>query len=312
MSRDLMLSTDASLTRVYANVAGQLAESSAQKYAIELDLFKRWCAEHMIDPGHMTRDALISYQKFLIRRYAPSTAQRKLSIIKRIYDEAFVAGVIPESVTHNLRGVKVSADSPLHIALTREQVDRMLDLVQHNPKRTSILLARDYLILLFLLKTGIRRAELCSLNCGDITTRQGHWIAKITGKGNKRRIVKLLPVVKRAMTDYLALRDEDTVHADAPLLLSTKRNARSRDRELPRLSVAHVWDIVKDAGARIDVPNLTVHSLRATFATLLLNGPNPAPLHKVQVAMGHADPRTTQRYWKNQVDLDDNAVDYLH
>ena len=36
-----------------------------------------------------------------------------------------------------------------------------------------------------------------------------------------------------------------------------------------------------------------------------------APLHKGQVAAGHADPRTTERYWRTQENLDDNAVDYV-
>lgn len=306
-----MLPTDSSLARAYENVAGQIAESSAKKYAIELSLFSRWCAEQRITPRALTRDDLIAYQKHVMRTYAKSTAQRKLSVIKRIYDEAFAAGVIASSVTHNLRGVKVTDDSPLHVALTREQVDRLIYLVQHDTKRTALLRARDSLILLFLTRTGVRRAELCALNCGDIQERQGHWIAIVKGKGNKRRIVKLLPIVKRAITEYHNLRDVHTIEHDAPLLLSQTVNRETRNREMPRMSVSQLWHIVKAAGHMLDPDlNLTVHSLRATFATILLD--SNAPLHKVQRAMGHADARTTERYWKTKDDLDDNAVDYFH
>ena len=55
--------------------------------------------------------------------------------------------------------------------------------------------------------------------------------------------------------------------------------------------------------------NITPHSTRHTFITLALDG--GAPLHKVQVAAGHADPRTTERYWRTKQNLDDNAVDYV-
>ena len=55
--------------------------------------------------------------------------------------------------------------------------------------------------------------------------------------------------------------------------------------------------------------NVTPHSLRHTFITLALAG--GAPLHKVQYAAGHADPRTTERYDRQRDNLDDNAVDYV-
>ncbi len=55
--------------------------------------------------------------------------------------------------------------------------------------------------------------------------------------------------------------------------------------------------------------HITPHVMRATFITLTLDA--GAPLHKVQYAAGHADPRTTERYHRSKLNLDDNAVDYL-
>lgn len=55
--------------------------------------------------------------------------------------------------------------------------------------------------------------------------------------------------------------------------------------------------------------NITPHSTRHTFITLALDA--GAALHKVQVAAGHAAPRTTERYWRTKQNLDDNAVDYV-
>ena len=54
---------------------------------------------------------------------------------------------------------------------------------------------------------------------------------------------------------------------------------------------------------------LTPHGLRATFVTLALEG--GAKLEQVQYAVGHADPRTTERYQKRKLNLDNNVVDFV-
>jgi integrase len=72
------------------------------------------------------------------------------------------------------------------------------------------------------------------------------------------------------------------------------------DKQLERL--------LKQAGAKIGM-DLSPHCLRASFITLTSEG--GARLEQVQYAARHADPRTTQRYRKRKVNLDDNAVDYL-
>ena len=66
--------------------------------------------------------------------------------------------------------------------------------------------------------------------------------------------------------------------------------------------------LVKQYGGRIGVA-LTPHVLRASFVTLALE--NGAALHQVQYAAGHADPRTTERYQKRKLNLDNHASDFL-
>ncbi|HET8843685.1 MAG TPA: hypothetical protein VFN35_19640 [Ktedonobacteraceae bacterium] len=67
---------------------------------------------------------------------------------------------------------------------------------------------------------------------------------------------------------------------------------------------------VKELGLAIGEPDLRPRGLRATFITLALE--NEAPLENVQFAAGHPRPETTLRYQKRKLNLDDNAVDYLH
>ena len=71
-----------------------------------------------------------------------------------------------------------------------------------------------------------------------------------------------------------------------------------------------IEDVVTCYAKRAELDGLTPHGLRASFVTLALEG--GAALHDVQYAAGHADPRTTERYQKRKLNLDRNAVDFVH
>ena len=117
-------------------------------------------------------------------------------------------------------------------------------------------------------------------------------------------MVKIRVDVSRALTGYLENLGDG--NDDDPLFVQVRRGDHpTRDR----LSEKGIERLVKSV--TLDgVKGLTPHGLRATFATLALE--EGAPLQQVQYAMGHADPRTTERYQKRKENLDHNAVDYLN
>jgi integrase len=92
-----------------------------------------------------------------------------------------------------------------------------------------------------------------------------------------------------------------------PLFVEVRRGGHVPGRH--PISGQSVYDIVKRRLKAMGKDGLGPHSLRATFVTLALEG--GAPLHLVQRAAGHADPRTTEQYWRRKNDLDDAAVDYV-
>ncbi len=165
---------------------------------------------------------------------------------------------------------------------------------------------RDYAILSLLLRTGLRRSECSALNLEDLKQEQGHTIAVIEhGKGDKRGIVKVPVDVMRAIEVYLEAAGRSNVSPGAPLFIGFDRGDHPTTE---RISDKLLERLVKQAGAKIG-KNLSPHCLRASFITLVSEG--GAQLEQVQYASRHADPRTTQRYRKRKVNLDDNAVDYL-
>jgi integrase len=227
-----------------------------------------------------------------------------LSVARRLLDEAVYAGKLVANPAKGIRGFRVSNETP-HTALTRVQAKELLQAID----RTSILGMRDYAMLLLLLRTGIRRSECAALNIGDIKAEQGHHVAMIEhGKGDKRRIVKLPVDVFRAIEDYvkIAQRRNDPSGLDAPLFTGC---TKAYQPTMQRISDKLIERTVIKYGKLIGVPDLTPHGLRASFITLAIEG--GATLEQAQYAAGHSDPRTTERYRKRKLNLDDNAVDYI-
>lgn len=141
--------------------------------------------------------------------------------------------------------------------------------------------ARDTLILTLLYATGLRISEMLALNINDIKNRTE---IIVTGKGNKQRMVPLLPVVQQALQAYLPHHPQPS--QNAPLFVSARGQ---------RLYAAAVQTRVRQLRALLNLPaHLTPHALRHTFATHLLR--HGTDLRTLQELLGHASLSTTQGY----------------
>lgn len=147
---------------------------------------------------------------------------------------------------------------------------------------------RDIAIFTTLYGCGLRISEALSLNLGDIGNND---FLKIRGKGNKERLVPLLPVVKEKINAYLEACPYDIKNGEALFL-----GARG-ERISPRI----VQRTLEKIRAYLGLPdNLTPHALRHSFATHLLA--NGTDLRSIQELLGHASLATTQRYTEVQIE----------
>src|SRR5438876_8772802 len=295
---NLILSPDGSheLEQAMHDIAGQLAPTSQRIYASDARHFAHWILQQGLTPGTMTRSAMIDYRRYLAERdYSKATKQRMFSIAVRLMREQHKNGGIAINVTDDIKGFQASGDETTHTALSKSEARDMLKQVDTSTKQGK----RDYAILLTLLKTGLRRSELVALNRGNLKMMDGHHVAIVEhGKGDKKRVVKLRVDVWRALEDYLAILSSGT--PETPVFVSFRRGHHPTDRRMTEKAIELV--VAKYAPEGSD---LTPHGMRATFATLALEG--DASLHQVQYAMGHKDPRTTERYQKRKLNLDNNA-----
>ncbi len=284
-----------------ADVAGQLSTRSRRIYQNDAQVFANWIRDQGLTPDTLTRSHMILYRSFLGATYAKATSQRMFSVARRILQEQVYAGKLLSNPADGIKGFTATNETT-HTALTRQQARDLFDTIDTSTIKGK----RDYAILTLLLRTGIRRSECAALNIGDIRVEQGHHIVIIQhGKGDKRRTAKLPVDVFRAIEEYIEASDRQHMPLDAPLFVGFDKGDHTT---ATRVSDKLIERIVKHYGDKIGV-DLTPHCLRATFVTLSLEG--GAQLHQVQYAAGHADPRTTERYQRRKLNLDDNAVDYI-
>ena len=167
----------------------------------------------------------------------------------------------------------------------------MADLLDSEPavERAAWIDLRDSAVLLLLYGAGLRIGEALGLTKGavDGLLDDGHDTLNITGKGDKTRLVLLLPQTLEALAAY----------RDACPFLSA---AGSRDaffvgaRGAP-LDPAIVQKRVRDIRRALGLPDsVTPHALRHSFATHLLGA--GGDLRTIQELLGHASLSTTQRY----------------
>ena len=179
--------------------------------------------------------------------------------------------------------------------LDRAQIDLLFQMAEARAMEGDFTAVRNLAILELFYSTGMRLSELQGLGVGDLDLVSQQ--VKVRGKGRKERIVPIGDHAVRALRNYEAKRDD---------LLRNRRTGVERSayflsRTGKRIGVRMVQKVVSGFLDQIDEDaGLSVHSLRHTFATHLLDA--GADLRAVQELLGHASISTTQIYTHTSVE----------
>lgn len=147
---------------------------------------------------------------------------------------------------------------------------------------------RDTALLTLLYGCGLRLGEALSLTPADLSDGE---VLRVTGKGDKQRIVPMLPVVREMIDAYLAA-SPFPMTSSQPLFRGARGGA---------LNPGVVQRQVRRLRAHLGLPDsATPHALRHSFATHLLQG--GGDLRAIQELLGHASLSTTQRYTANDAE----------
>lgn len=241
---------------------------------------------------------------------ASSTA-RILAAVRGFHRFALLDGLVGEDVAAEVSPPAQPRRLPK--AITRDDVERLIEAAGATPGPVGL---RDRALVETLYATGARISEVVGLvvddladlaDPADVTSSPGSGhgaagdiralpIVRLTGKGDKQRLVPLGGYAARALRDYLT--------AARPAFVarrSTARAPRGSGHEVflntrgGPLSRQSAWGVVAAAAERADLAgHVGPHTLRHSFATHLLEG--GADVRVVQDLLGHADVSTTQIY----------------
>jgi integrase/recombinase XerC len=187
---------------------------------------------------------------------------------------------LPNAALSLVRGPKVKPGVPRPVS--EDQAFGLIEEAASNLEREDWEVARDCAVLTLLYGCGLRISEALSLTLGDTPVQD---TVRITGKGNKTRLVPVLPAVTEAIGLYLAT---------VPFKLSPQ-DALFRAKRGGAYSPRHAQALMQTLRGQLGLPDsATPHALRHAFATHLLGA--GADLRAIQELLGHASLSTTQRY----------------
>lgn len=259
-----------------------LAKNSLDAYRRDMKLFARWLEVKRPDRGLLSvrADDLAAYFAERHEDTKPSSANRRLSVLKRFYQLAVRQNRIPADPCLQM----ASARQPLRMVstLTEAQVDALLE----APDVSTPLGLRERTMLELMYASGLRVSELVTLKLVELSLNDG--VLRITGKGSKTRLVPFGEQARHWIERYLKDARGVILNGQVDDALFVTGRGAPMTRQM-------FWVIIKKHALKAGIKGpLSPHTLRHAFATHLLN--HGADLRVVQLLLGHSDISTTQIY----------------
>jgi len=244
--------------------------------------------------GGVDRLAIRGFMGHLTRRgLGKRTVGRTLSAVRSFYKFLHRNEIVEANPARSMQSPK--RDKYLPAYLDRAQIDLLFQMAEARAWEGKFTDVRNLAILELFYSTGLRLSELAGVNRDmlDLVSQQ----LKVRGKGRKERIVPIGDHAQLALRNYEAKRDELSRtlggKADRTAFFLSRTGTRIGVRAVQLVVGKFLKEIDEDAG-------LSVHSLRHTFATHLLDA--GADLRAVQELLGHASIATTQIYTHTSVE----------
>ena len=197
----------------------------------------------------------------------------------------------------------ITFDEPMKKKETEFLTEEEAQAILRVPDRRTLQGKRDYAILLTLLTTGLRKAEICGLKIGDLKTYRNQAVIDVIGKGKKFRRIPLNSGTLLAIKDYLKASGNGG-NPDHSIFNTLGKHGPYEERGLTPKAVDC---LIKSVATKALIKKrIHPHVIRHTFATTLLDKGND--LKTVQTLMGHSHIRTTEAYLHSSDDRKVEAI----
>ena len=264
----------------HLSIERRLSSHTITSYSTDLEQFSAFIA-----PTELSQVQALTIRKWLISLSDDSiqnrSINRKLATLRTFYKYLLRTGKIEENPMTSIRMVKTTKKIPQFV---RES--EMENLVNNRKIATNFSEARDELILFLLYGTGIRLAELISLQNNQVNLAAK--TIRVVGKRNKERMIPIPGLLVDLIATYRSFCTVEHTH----LLLT--------DKVEPLYPMFVQRLVKKNLGEYSQLEKLSPHVLRHTYATHLLN--KGADLNAIKELLGHANLAATQVYTHNSME----------
>ncbi len=257
----------------------RLSPQTVKNYRRDIDSLARWCESGGVDDwDDIDSEHIRSWAAQCFRRgLSARSIQRQLSAVRSFFRYLLRERAVSGNPAAGVAAPKAKKRLPDN--LDADRMARLLEIEGEGP-----LVDRDRAILELLYSSGLRLSELRDLDLLDIDLADG--TVRVTGKGNKDRIVPVGRLAREALKAWLKSRAA-LAHPDEAAVFVSQRGTR--------LSTRSIQDRVKYWARRQGIDaNVYPHLFRHSFATPLLESSHD--LRGVQELLGHANISTTQVY----------------
>ncbi len=285
--------------RQYLQLERSLSPNSVEAYIHDISTFVNYLDINGIDinPGHVELRHLQEFVREVVELgLSASTQSRMISGIKSFFkylllEEAIIGN--PSELLETPRTAKKLPDT-----LSIEEIDEIIGAIDMS-KETG---ERNRAILETLYGCGLRVSELVELKISDIFFNDG--FIKVTGKGNKERLVPFGSVARKHIVLYM---DHARNHLEIRKGHEDFLFLNRRGSKMSRVMIFYIIrELAEKAGIR---KQISPHTFRHSFATHLVEG--GADLRAVQEMLGHASITTTEIYTHlDRNFLRSNIIDY--
>jgi integrase/recombinase XerD len=285
--------------KAFLKLEKSLSANTIEAYERDVEKLQQYLLSKGINPdiGQIDLKLLKDFLKWLHELgVSDKTQARIISGIKAFYKYLLLENILDRDVSSMLEAPKIKRKLPE--VLSPEEVEAIInaiDLTKHEGERNKAMLETLY-------GSGLRVSELVNLKLTDIYRHEG--FLKVTGKGNKQRLVPM---------GSLALKYVDIYLKNSRHQVSIKKGFENyiflnrRGAPLTRVMVfIFLKELTKKAGV---TKIISPHTFRHSFATHLIEG--GADLRAVQEMLGHASITTTELY--THIDRDfirDNIIQF--
>ncbi|MDC7999790.1 site-specific tyrosine recombinase XerD [Aequorivita todarodis] len=267
----------------YLRLERGLSENSIINYSLDVKKLMRWLETNEMDisPVSISEETLQQFIYEIAKKVNPRSQSRLISGLKGFFNYLIFEDYRKTNPLELIEAPKLGRKLPDTLAV--EEIDALINAIDLSSKQGE----RNRAILETLYGCGLRVSELTSLKISDLFFEEG--FIKVTGKGDKQRLVPIGPITEKYITIY---RKEIRVHQEIDPKAKDTVFLNQHGRPLTR---AMIFTIVKRLAEKAGIrKSISPHTFRHSFATHLLE--NGADLRAIQQMLGHESITTTEIY----------------